>query len=47
MDYLEQKTTNDEKTMESELKDLGDVSVETRGTPWGGSWDSGWGVRWP
>jgi hypothetical protein len=47
MDHLEDKTNEMPRQMESELTDLGEVSTETRGTPFGGSWDGGWGVRKP
>jgi hypothetical protein len=48
MDYFKNKMTNEkQKLMESELKDLGSVSVETKGSFLGGSWDGGFGTRKP
>jgi hypothetical protein len=47
MDHLDKTTNEEPRQMESELMDLGEVSVETKGGFQGHVGDPGWGLRWP
>jgi hypothetical protein len=44
----EETLANHETDLEAlDFVELGRVSEETRGTPWGHSWDGGFGLRLP